>query len=104
MKISPQVYADLKNGIRVAAKHLKIDIKTADGGKTGLKAIYVLLYEVSANYAYDDSHPRWQFIKRCLPYDGRDYCFYYADNCNDSHVQTALKKIKQELIAENLTV
>lgn len=52
-----------------------------------------LLTQVSVNRAYDDSHPRWQQATRVLPYDGRDYCFYYADGANDTHVETLLKRI-----------
>ncbi len=49
--------------------------------------------------AYDDKHPYFanRPQARILPYDGRDFCFYYANGCNDTHVATALKRIKAEL-------
>lgn len=68
-------------------------------GKTGLKTMWKLLDIISKNRAYDDSHPGFASgaWKRVLPFDGRDYCFYYADGANDTHVQTLLRHIQKSL-------
>lgn len=63
--------------------------------------MFTLLSIVSQNRAYDDTHPnfasgRWP---RILPHDGRDYCFYYEGDANDTHVATLLKRVKTELLA-----
>lgn len=86
--------------IRAVADHYKVDIATADGGKTGLKTMYGLLDIVSKNRAYNDSHPGFAsgHWKRILPYDGRNYCWYYENECDDSHVATLLKRIKSDLM------
>ncbi len=99
MKISPEIYKSMKDDIKAVADHFKINVATADGGQTGLKTMYGLLNVVSDNRAYDDNHPGYirGIWTRVLPYDGRDHCFYYANGCNDTHVATALRKIKQEL-------
>lgn len=64
----------------------------------GMGFMYDLLDIVSHDRAFDDSHPRYstQKIARVLPYDGRGFCWYYADGVNDMHVKTALKKIKAD--------
>lgn len=69
-------------------------------GKTGLQTMYALLDMVSKNRAYDDSHPGFASgtWKRLLPHDGRDYCFYYADGANDTHVATLLKAVQANLL------
>lgn len=88
--------------IRAVADFHHVDVSTAHGGETGLATMWGLLSQVSVNRAYDDAHPRWGvagIAPRILPYDGRDYCFYYADGCNDTHVATALRRIKAELTA-----
>ena len=68
-------------------------------GKTGLANMYAALDIVSKNRAYDDTHPGFSSgtWKRVLPYDGRDFCFYYADGANDTHVATLLRAVQKEL-------
>lgn len=99
MKMSPEIFEAMKADILSVAKALQIDIKSADGGSTGLKTMWELLHKVSQDRAFDDSHPAFQSgaWKRVLPCDKRNYCFYYADDCDDSHVETALRKIKDSL-------
>jgi|SRR6185312_2469536 len=92
------LFAPLLADMRALLKHYKADIATLPQGKTGLLSMYDLLHEVSANRAYDDSHPRWQKIQRVLPYDGRDACFYYVDGANDTHIATLLRRVKQALL------
>lgn len=91
----------LKSDIAAVFNAFGVDPRTADGGKTGLKAMYAALDVVSRNRAYDDNHPGFQggSWKRVLPYDGRPYCFYYEGGADDSHVITLLKRIKDELCA-----
>ncbi len=91
----------MRDDIATVAAALGVNLATAEGGKTGLLTMHSLLAIVSRNRAYTDSHPgftsgQW---KRFLPYDGRDFCFYYSEDCNDDHVATALRRIKAELIA-----
>lgn len=64
---------------------------------------FQVLSVVSRDRAYDDSHPgfvsgRWQ---RVLPFDGRNYCFYYVDGAHDNHVRTLLKHVIKALQTEN---
>lgn len=91
------LYDSLLADMQAVVSHYKVDMSTVDHGNTGLKAMWSILHEVSANRAYDDTHPRWQRLSRVLPYDGRDACFYYVDGSNDSHVATLLKRIKTSL-------
>lgn len=100
MKIQADVYARMRDDIAKIIEQKKLCITSQDHGKTGLKFMWAMLTEVSQNRAYPDTHPwfangHW---KRYLDYDGRDYCFYYAGGCSDSHVATALKSIKEELL------
>jgi hypothetical protein len=76
-----------------------VDLKNADGGKTGLKAMYAALNAVSVNRAYDDEHPGFKsgHWKRVLPFDGRDYCWYYEGGADDTHVATLLRAILKSL-------
>ena len=62
--------------------------------------MYALLQHVSIQRAYDDSHPCFQngTWTRILPFDGRDYCFYYEDGANDDHLDTLLRHVKKKLI------
>jgi len=60
---------------------------------------YKLLRKVSTDRAYDDSHPTHQHNPkgRVLPFDGRNYCFYYVDGANDSHLASLLKAVLSDL-------
>ncbi len=100
MKISHEIYCILKHDIAAIVAANKIDLETANGGKTGLMTMYNLLYRACNDRSYNDEHPNFKsgYWKRILPYNGRDYCFYYDNDCNDSHLNTVLRKIKQELI------
>lgn len=55
--------------------------------------LWRLLREISVNRAYDDEWPGWANKKRILPYDGRNYCWYYdaAPGVTDEHVTTLLR-------------
>jgi hypothetical protein len=85
---------------RVVIESLGIDLTNADHGISGLKVMHGIHTVISRNRAYDDSHPffasgHWT---RCLPYDGRDYCWLYEGGCNDTHVETLLRRVKSILL------
>lgn len=85
--------------IKAVLDHYKKDIRELDGGKTGLMAMHNLLAIARRNRAYDDTHPlfldgTWP---RILPYDGTAYCEYYENGCDDTHVATLLRKVKERL-------
>jgi hypothetical protein len=75
------------------------DLKTSDPGTTGLKTAYRYLDIVSHDRAYDDIHPFYQNGNwtRVLPFDGRDYCFYYDNGADDTHVASLLRAILKSL-------
>lgn len=100
MKITKQLRDSVRDDIKKIIEVIKFDLKNADKGTSGIKPMYFLLDIVSRDRAYNDEHPlfvngRWQ---RILPFDGRNYCFYYENGCNDDHVRTMLKSIMFELI------
>jgi hypothetical protein len=81
------------NHFGLTSKQLKENL-----GKDGTALMWLLLKEVSIQRSYDDSHPLFMDGRaRFLPFDGRDYCFYYANGANDDHVETLLKKIRDSL-------
>jgi hypothetical protein len=101
VKLQP-IFQETLDDCRAVAKALNIDVKTADPGKTGLKTMYALFFIVCQNRSYADTHPNFvQGVwKRLLPYTGREYCWYYDKyQCNDTHVATLLKNVKQAMIA-----
>ena len=67
------VAVDMDTLLRVKAPDLdRSELTTSD--------MYVLMRHVSIQRAYDDSHIGFQtgIWERILPFDGRDYCFYYG--------------------------
>ena len=59
----------------------------------------IILDKISKDRAFDNTHPcyvggTW---KRILAYDARDYCFFYIDGANDTHVKTLQKAIYAKL-------
>ena len=93
------LYDSLRADILAVADASGINLKTADGGKTGLLAMHRVLNAVSVNRAYDDEHPGFKngHWKRVLPFDGRDYCWYYEGGADDAHVATLLRAILKSL-------
>jgi hypothetical protein len=91
----PSIVADF----RVILAAYSFDLATADHGD-GLKAMWQLLSILSRNRAYDDTHPGFASgtWKRVLPFDGREYCFYYAGGASDEHAATLLRAAKKELM------
>jgi hypothetical protein len=89
-------YESLRADIAAIAAAYGIDPATHDPGKTGLKTMNLLLTCVQRNRAYGDDHPAFAsgHWRRVLPCDGRDYCFLYVGDANDTHVATLLRKIK----------
>ncbi len=98
MKLS-HLLAQYTSDIQTVIKHYGIDIQTADHGSSGLKLMHSALAIARRNRSHDDSHPLFMdgSWTRILPFDGSDYCEYYANGCNDSHLTTLLSKIKQSI-------
>jgi hypothetical protein len=98
MKASKELYESVKGDIKVMGDYFKVNYNDLSIGD-----LWRLLSFVSRDRAYDDLHPGFasKVYKRLLPYDGRDYCFYYKEGLNDDHVTTMLKSIKKELTAGN---
>jgi hypothetical protein len=55
----------------------------------------IILDKISKDRAFDNSHPFYAngTWNRILSYDGRDYCFFYSDGANDTHVKTLQKAV-----------
>lgn len=100
MKMPTAVYQDLRADIFEVVKILKIDLMKEDHGTTGLKAMYALQTITERNRSYDDQHPGFAqgHWKRVLPHTGRKSCYLYDLGLNDTHIATALRKIKEELL------
>lgn len=103
MKLEKEFPAFLADTKTVAAAY-GLNLAVDDGSKTGLKTMHLVHTIISRNRAYDDSHPgfasgQWP---RVLPFDGRDYCWLYdaAPGCNDTHVATLLKKVRDTIREE----
>lgn len=99
MKMPQAVYEDLRNDVRAVVDKLKLDLVSQDHGKTGLKAMYALRTIVERNRSYDDEHPgfKQKVWTRVLPFTGRKACYLYDLGLSDTHIATALRKIKEEL-------
>ena len=101
MKISKETYDSVMEDACAIIKALDLDLRAADKGSSGIKPMYLILALISRDRAYDDTHPMFQqgVWTRILPYDGRDYCFFYEGECNDDHVATMLRSIQKKLLA-----
>lgn len=93
MKMPKEMYDSLKADIEVIVRELTLF------DRLDMKTMWDIHAIVSRNRAYDDNHPNFKSKawKRFLPFDGRNYCWYYDAGLDDSHVETALKKIRKEL-------
>lgn len=94
----PEIVADFRAILQAYYKPEELPAIVA--GLSVPQAWY-LLSIVSRNRAYDDNHPAFvaNHWKRVLPFDGREYCFYYRDGANDSHVTTLLRNAIKALQA-----
>lgn len=97
MKIPKEIFEQLKQDILfvVESYKLKSGWKDLDHGKSGLKVMWQIYWKVTNQRQYDDSHPKWETEKRIFSFD-KDYRDKYKE-FNDSHIDTALRKIKQEI-------
>lgn len=76
-----------------------IDIAKQDHGKTGLKAMWQLFHEVEFQRTQNDMHPAFVGGKsRYLPQEVNRVSLYSEFNCNDSHIETMLKQIKNRIM------
>jgi hypothetical protein len=105
MKMSDRVFQEMLEYLRTFVRKSDVVVSQADHGESGLKLMWLLLHLVSMNLACDDDHPYWQsgIRRRVLPYDGRPYCWFYDEDLNDTHVSTALRRIKGILIDDENT-
>lgn len=78
--------------------------KAINHGESGLLFMHELLKKLSTDRAYADTHPSFKqgIWKRILPFDNREYCFYYVDGANDDHLNTLLRAVKKKLQENNL--
>lgn len=101
MKMTKELYDALKADIAVVLKGCGFALRK----DTSTAVLWRLLHEVNAQRSYDDSHPRWTQIPRWLPLSpNQDHSYLnvlYRSGLNDSHIETALKKIAQEWEEEN---
>jgi hypothetical protein len=95
MKMTQPVFDSLKSDLAIVADKLGIE----PAPNENLRTMFNLLAIVSQCRAFDDNHPNFKSGRwaRVLPYDGRNYCWYYDGGLNDSHIETALKKIKGDI-------
>lgn len=85
--------------LRAVAEAKSINWVSADHGVTGLKVMYALLHDARRDRVYDDEHPLFQsgVWVRVLPFDGSEYCEFYSEGADDTHVATLLRAIKKRL-------
>ena len=100
MKMTLEDYLELKSDIKAVSEATGLEI--CSEGKTGLMRMHLLHCIVNQDRAYDDKHPSFVggYWKRVLSYTGRDYCYLYDKGLDDTHIATALRKIKNELEKE----
>jgi predicted DNA-binding protein (MmcQ/YjbR family) len=97
MKITPEVYAELKQDVLAIAAHCQFKIRP----DTSMTTMWCIVNEINAQRSYDDTHPRWAERKRILPASHvNKQCWLndrlYQSGLNDEHIKTALKKIAAE--------
>jgi hypothetical protein len=99
--ISPMKLAHLFEPLLVDYKTVLAAFKAEQERINNLsnRDMYDILAVISRNRAYDDTYPAFanDSSARILPYDGRDYCWYYEGGADDTHLQTLLNKIKKAL-------
>lgn len=91
--MSPENFGKLTADIQAVFTAHKLDLAQAT-----VSQLFAALDLASRNRAFDDKHPafasgKWQ---RILPYDGRNFCWFYDGGLNDEHVKTALLKIRAQ--------
>lgn len=92
MKFSKEDYEELKADFKLIVSAYNL---TA-GMPVNVWGIY---HRILEDHAYDDEHPSYKAgRKRVCKYDGRSTQYWYKKGYDDSHINTALKKIKKELL------
>lgn len=102
MKMTEAQYNEWKGDIRTVGNSLGIlkSVQYSPQGVTGLKHMYLLARIVDENRIHDDAWFEAAGRVRVLPHLGRKYYGMYHTGLDDSHIATALKKIRKELLAE----
>lgn len=101
MKIKGARYEELKEGVRAILAHhgldqLKQHYKEANYPESSM--MWELLNQALYDFENDDTHPAYRKggRTRIVPCKAREWNLY-ADGVNDSHIETALRKIGKEL-------
>lgn len=103
MKMRQELYNSIKTDIQTVMDYT--GIRTTKGVFEA-KLMWSLLDKVNFDRTQPDTHPAFVkgIVPRILPFDGREGCFFYDEaflgrrnGLNDSHVETALRKISEEL-------
>ncbi len=100
MKMSPEKYAEIKEGIRqIVDHHGKAKIQDGFKGKSITAMMFALFAALWFDLQYEDTHPAYVAGRvRILPHKDHGWLNnLYNSGLNDSHIETALKKIAKEL-------
>jgi len=102
MKMTKEQYDELKDDIRTVGNSLSLlkSVVYSRQGKTGLLYMFQMKNVVDQNRAYDDAWFASAGRTRVLPYAGRKYGHLYDTGLDDTHIATALRQIRKELLAE----
>lgn len=99
MKMTPQRYDELKTGIKQIVDHYGRQNLGTPKSPTSL--LWKLFHAVTEDFQYHDDHPLYRQRSRILPHQDDHWLNkMYASGLNDTHIETALKRIGKEL---NLT-
>lgn len=101
MKITAEKYAEIRDGIKTIVDGVGLEtIKMHYAGKTVGRIMWDLFSALWFDKQFDDNHPSYvQGVKRrILPQTDPNWLNnLYNSGINDSHIETALKKVAKEL-------
>ena len=91
MKFTPKDYAELKADFQKIVDAFKL----TSAMPLNVWGIY---HRILEDHCYDDTHPSYQEgRKRICAFDGRSTSYWYHKGYEDVHINTALKKISNEI-------
>lgn len=96
MKIKPETFEELKRDIDTVISRAGFDVGDAIRTSNIVRVGFSLLAIVNSDRAYQDHHPTYKVRPRLLSYTGRKYSWLHDQGLNDSHMETALKRILSE--------
>lgn len=98
MKIKQELYEKMKTAMELMINSFggsqKINERFAN--KSRITKLWSIWNAASFDLMYDDTHPAYRKKQRVVPYE-EGFNVYNDDDINDSHIETALKKIGTEL-------